>query len=188
VTAIDAPPGLGLGGRPTGEFPARPGPRRLAGVAARWVVVCAAITLPLARRGGADPATLVVGALTCVAVAAVGLAVRRARIAIDPDGIRWGWTGAAIRMPRARLVRAEVYDDGIALVSRRGPWFLAARDWDRFDAMVRAVQRAGLPVAENGGRAPLRARVQGYGRFLDGLLVLAMVGATVLAVVAAAGA
>jgi hypothetical protein len=186
VTAIDAPPGQGLGGRPTGEFPARPGPRRLAGIAASWACVCAAITIPLARRGGADPASLVVGALTCIAVTAVGLAVRRARIAVDPDGVRWGWASLGFRMTRARLVRAEVYTDGIALVSRTGPWFLAARDWDRFDAMVRAVVRAGLPVAENAGRAPFRARVQAYGRFLDGLLVVAVLGATVLAVVALA--
>jgi len=186
VTAIDAPPGLGLGGRATGEFPARPGPRRLAGWALRWVVATGAVTIALARRGRVDPATLIVLALTWIAVAGVGFAVRRARLAVDRDGVRWGWTGLGFRMSRARLVRADVYADGIALVSRRGSWFLAARDWDRFDALVRAVGRAGLPVAENAGRAPLRARVQAYGRFLDGLLVLAMLGATVLALIAVA--
>src|SRR5262249_10589714 len=128
LTAVDAPPGLGLGGRPTGEFGARRGPRRLAGAAFRFVAAAAIATLLLARRHG--DALLTVLAITCVAMAGVGLAVRTARVAIDADGVRWGWSWAGVRMVRARLARADIYDDGVALVSRRGSWFLAARDWD----------------------------------------------------------
>jgi hypothetical protein len=124
--------------------------------------------------------------LSFLAVAGVGLAVRRARVAIDPDGIRWGWTWAGFRMARARLTRADVFVDGVALVSRRGSWFLSARDWDRFDALVRALARAGYPTAEHDHRAPFRARLQSYGRVLDTLLVLAMAAAAAILGAAAA--
>jgi len=73
---------------------------------------------------------------------------------------------------------AHVYGDGVTLEARRGSWwFLAARDWERFDALVRQVRRAELPVRDHVGRAPLRARLQSYGRFLDAMLVVAIAGA-----------
>jgi hypothetical protein len=184
VTAIDAPPGLGLGGRPTGEFAARPGPRRLAQLAFRFAIVAGGLTIALVRRH--TDGTLPVLATACAAVTAVGLAVRSARIAIDPDGVRWGWSWLGFRMARARLVRADVFADGVALVSKRGSWFLAARDWDRFDALVRALGRAGLPTTAHDHRAPWRARMQSYGRVLDGLLVFAMAGAAAILGAAAA--
>jgi len=183
VTAVDAPPGLGLGGRPTGEFAARPGPRRLAQAAFRVVALAAVLTVLLARRTH-DAVSLVL-AVTCVAMASVGLAVRRARVAVDADGVRWGWSWAGVRMDRRRLQRADVFGDGVALVSRRGSWFLAARDWDRFDALVRALGRAGLPVQELGTRAPFGSRLQSYGVVLDALMILAMIGAMVVLVIAA---
>jgi hypothetical protein len=184
VTAIDAPPGRGLGGRPTGEFGARPGPRRLARISFRVALLAAGLTIALVRR--TTDGTLPVLAMTCVAIAGTGLAVRTARIEIDPDGVRWGWSWAGFRMARARMKRADVFRDGVALVSRAGSWFLAARDWDRFDALVRALERAGLPTTTHGGRAPFRARLQSYGRVLDTLVVIAMAGAAALLGAAAA--
>jgi hypothetical protein len=186
VTAIDAPPGLGLGGRPLGEFGSRPGPRRLAQLAFRVSLVAGALTFALIRHRHAHQATFAVLALTCVAFTSVGLAVRRARVAIDPDGVRWGWAWAGFRMGRARLVRADVFDDGVGLVSKRGSWFLSARDWDRFDALVRAIGRAGMPTISHPNRAPLRARLQSYGRVLDTLLIVTMAAAAAILGAAAA--
>jgi hypothetical protein len=153
-------------------------------VAFRVAVLAALLTIVMVHRH--PNATLFVLAMTCVAVAGTGLAVRTARVAIDPDGVRWGWSWAGFRMARARMKRADVYGDGVALVARAGSWFLAARDWDHFDALVRALERAGLPTVVHDGRAPWRARVQSYGRFLDALLVLAMAGAAALLGAAAA--
>jgi hypothetical protein len=183
VTAVDAPPGLGLGGRPTGEFAARPAPRRLAQAAFRFVTLATILTILLSRH--AHDAVLPVLAVSCLSLAGVGTAVRRARIAVDRDGVRWGWSFAGFRMPRPRMSRADVFADGVALVSRRGSWFLAERDWDRFDALVRSLARAGLPVTAHGGRAPLRARLQSYGLVLDSLMVVAMLGGFGILVAAA---
>ncbi|MBA3821170.1 MAG: hypothetical protein H0X17_19960, partial [Deltaproteobacteria bacterium] len=61
-------------------------------------------------------------------------------------------------------------------------WFLAARDWERFDVLVRQVRRAELPIQEHAGKAPLRQRLQSYGRFLDALLVFAIVGSIATAI------
>jgi hypothetical protein len=70
---------------------------------------------------------------------------------------------------------AHVYKDGVALEAKRGSqWFLAARDWDRFDGLVRQLRRAALPLQEHGVRAPFRMRRQSYGLVLDGLRVFAM--------------
>ena len=108
---------------------------------------------------------------------ALGFAVRRARIAVTRYGVRWGWDALGFQQPASKIVRAHIYRDGIALEARRGSqWFLAARDWDRFDALVRQVRRAELPVVEHTIKAPLRQRLQSYGRFLDAMLVFAILG------------
>jgi hypothetical protein len=71
----------------------------------------------------------------------------------------------------------------VALEARRGSWwFLAARDWDRFDAIVRQLRRAELPLTDHDRTAPLRARLQSYGRFLDLLLVGTITASVVVAV------
>jgi hypothetical protein len=89
-------------------------------------------------------------------------------------------------MERDRIRQIEIFRDAIAMRPRRGStWFLAAYDWDRFDALVFAVERSGLPTVRNDRRAPLGARLQSYGRVLDGLLVLTMVGATLIVGLAA---
>ncbi len=188
MSATDVPLHLGLGGRVAGEFVARPGPRRLAQVAVRWVLVAGAVAVAVARRRQLEALAPAIAILATVflSVTLVGLAVRRARVTIDAGGVRWGWGSLGVRMDRDRLRSVGVYTDAIALVPRRGStWFLSARDWDRFDAMARAVARADLPVEVHPRRAPWRARLQSYGRVLDGLLLGAMLGASALIVVAA---
>jgi hypothetical protein len=188
MSAVDVPTYRGLGGRAAGDFAARPGARRLAGVAMRWVLIAGTVALAFAARRPADPAAVgvVVWALTLAAVAGVGLAVRRARVTIEPGGVRWGWRWLGVRIDRDRLRSVDVHADAVVLRPRRGStWHLSARDWERFAALVAAVERAGLPVIRHVGRAPLGARLQSYGRVLDGLLVLTMLASTILVAVAA---
>jgi len=188
VSAVDVPLHLGLAGRMSGEFAARPGPRRLAGIAARWVLACGTIECTLAARRPWVPeaVTVVVASLMFAGFVGVGLAVRRARVTVESGGVRWGWGWLGFRMERDRLRAVDAYTDAIALRPRRGSaWFLSARDWERFDALVIAVERAGLPLVRRSQAAPLAARLQSYGRVLDGLLVLTMLGATLMIALAA---
>lgn len=188
MSATDVPVHLGLGGRVAGQFEARPWPRRLAQLAVRYTAVAGAVALAVARRRQLEPLlpAVAIMAMVMLSVTLVGLAVRRARVTVEAGGVRWGWSWLGVRMDRDRLRGVAIYRDAIALVPRRGStWFLSARDWDRFDALARAVARAGLPVETHDRDAPWRARLQSYGRVLDGLLIAAMVGATVLIAVAA---
>jgi len=180
MTALDLPPGIGLVGTPLGTFHAPRRARRAAAASLVTVVVLGAITWALVSRHpyhrGAS--TQVVLPVAFVAFAGLGLIVRRARVAITRDGVRWGWTAFGFHQPASRITTAHVYGDGIALEARRGSWwFIAARDWDRFDVLVRHLRRAELPIRDHAGRAPLRARLQSYGRFLDLLLVGSVIGA-----------
>jgi hypothetical protein len=188
MSAVDVPLHLGLGGRVAGEFVARSGPRRLARRAARWVVIAAAIAIAIVLRRPWQPHSgLVLGsALMFAAFAGVGLAVRRARVSVSADGVRWGWGWLGVRLERDRIRAVDVYRDAVAFRHRRGStWFLTAYDWDRFDALVLAVERSGLQTRRNAAGAPWLARLQSYGVFLDGLLWLAIVGSTLLVILAA---
>jgi hypothetical protein len=136
-------------------------------------------TMALAARRPYEHATLVILPLVLVAIAGVGLAVRRAHVVVGADGIRWGWPWLGVRLDVGRLVGVAVYTDAIAFEPRRGStWFLSALDWDHFAGLARAVERAGLPVTRHDRGAPLRARLQGYGRVLDSLMVAVMLVAT----------
>ena len=180
MSAIDLPPGIGLQGTPLGTFTAPPGARRLSRIALIAIVVLGAITWYFVSRHpySRHASTRVVVPVALTLVALLGFAVRRARVIVTRDGVRWGWDSLAFTQERARIARAHVWKDGVTLEAKRGSWwFLSARDWDRFDALVRQLRRAELPVEEHDRRAPLRARLQSYGRFLDGLLVLSMVAA-----------
>ncbi len=180
MTAIDLPPGIGLVGTPLGVFRSPRRARALAWSATAIVAVLGAITWGCVYRHPYrdEASTQFVLPVAFGSLALLGLAVRSARVAVTRDGVRWGWSSFGFHQGAARIVVAHVYRDGVALEARRGSWwFLAARDWDRFDALVRQIRRAELPVRDHEGRAPLRARLQSYGRFLDGLLVVAMVGA-----------
>jgi hypothetical protein len=186
VAAIDTPPGLGHDDARAAGFRAPRGPRRLAEAAMRLTVVLTVLVVVVVgrRRGDAGP-LLVAWAVSASALALVGAAVRRARVTVAADGIRWGWGGLTVRMSRERITRAEIYRDGVALRARRGStWFLARRDWERFDSLARAIADAGLPAAALDRTAPFTARLQSYGRFLDALLVLAVLTAATAAVLA----
>ena len=179
MSAIDLPPGIGLQGTPLGQFrpPARS--RRLATVALVLVIAFGMLTwLSVSRHPYRDHAsTQVILPVAFAAIALLGFAIRRAQLAITRDGVRWGWDALSFTQQASRIVTAHAYQDGVALEARRGSWwFLAARDWDRYDAIIRQMKRADLPVREHPGRAPLRARLQSYGRFLDALLVGAIGG------------
>jgi hypothetical protein len=188
VSALDLPPGIGLVGTPLATFLAPARARRLASVALGLVIALGAVTWGLVARHpyhrGAS--SQVVLPIAFAAFAGLGFLVRRARVAITRDGVRWGWVAFGFHQPAARIAVAHVYADGVALEARRGSWwFLAARDWDRFDVLVRQVRRAELPTRDHAGKAPLRARLQSYGRFLDGLLIASVTGAAAVLVWAA---
>ena len=188
MSALDLPPGIGLVGTPLGTFHAPRRARRLAAWSTGLVIVLGAATWVLVSRHpyrhGAS--TQVVLPVAFAAFAGLGLLVRRARVAVTRDGVRWGWTAFGFHQPASRITTAHVYPDGVALEARRGSWwFIAARDWDRFDALVRQLRRAELPIRDHANRAPLRARLQSYGLFLDLLVLGSVCGATVVAVWAA---
>ena len=180
MSAIDLPPGIGLQGTPLGTFRAPPRARRLANLSLTSVIAIGAVTWAFVSRHPYrwHASTQVVLPVAFAAFAVLGFAVRRARVSVTRDGVRWGWDSLGFTQEAARIVAAHVYRDGVALEAKRGSWwFLAARDWDRFDALVRQLRRAELPIKDHDGSAPLRARLQSYGRFLDGLLVLSIAGA-----------
>ncbi|HEU5058129.1 MAG TPA: hypothetical protein VFU21_16470 [Kofleriaceae bacterium] len=189
MSAVDAPPGIAFAGVAAGEFVARPRPRRLAARVMALVAVTGAITLAIGiRRAPAAGAELLLAApLVCWSVAAVGYAVRRARLRIDHDGVRWGWTDVGFRVTRDRMRRIDLYRDGISVRQKRGStWYLSGHDWDVFQRMPGVLRRAGLPVEAHERRAPIGARLQSYGIVLD-LLLVADAAASVFALGVALG-
>jgi hypothetical protein len=179
--AIDLPPGIGLAGTPLGTFHAPRRARRLATVSLVLIVAMAVLTVYFVAQPPyrwRHASTQIVLSFAFVAIALLGFAVRRARVVVTRDGVRWGWDLVSFAQDAARIVCAHVYTDGVAFEARRGSWwFIAARDWDRFETFVRFLRRAQLPVQDHAGTAPLRARLQSYGRFLDVLLVLSVLSA-----------
>ncbi len=188
MSAIDLPPGIGLAGTPLAVFRAPRRARRLAYVTIVFVIGFGALTWYLALqhpwRSGTSKQLVLPIALASFSL--IGIAVRSARLAVSRDGVRWGWSGLGFTQQASRVVRASIYRDGITLESKRGSWwFLAARDWDRFEALVRQLRRTEMTVAEHESKAPYRARMQSYGRFLDVMLLGACLGSIVLALWAA---
>lgn len=184
MSVLDLPPGVGLVGAPLATFHAPQRAKRLAWIATVLVAALLVVTWYFVsrhywRRGSS---TMVVLPVAFLMVTGLAVAVRTARVAITRDGIRWGWTSLGFTQSASRIAMAHVYADGIALEARRGSkWFLAARDWERFDALVRQLRRAELPITEHAGKAPLRQRLQSYGRFLDGLVVGSVLAALAVA-------
>lgn len=183
MTAVDIPPVIGLVGTTRAAFRARPGGRRLALIATIFTAIAWGLTWWIVIANGRQhhwvksttTAAYMVLPIAIFLFAGVGLAVRTARIWIDGGGVRWGWRGLHVRMEIERLDCAEIYADGVALAAKKGSrWFLAARDWDRFDVLAREIERAGMPIKTVAGRAPLRARLQSYGRVLDGMMIVTM--------------
>ena len=174
MSAVDAPLLSDAAGVAAGEFASRRRPRRLAARVFYLVLVTSAVTILLALRRfhSATSEVLLAASLMCLCVAGVGHAVRRARVRIDADGVRWGWDSLHVRVRRDRLQGIDVYRDAIAVRPQRGStWYLSGHDWDGFDRMPGALRRAGLPSEERPRRAPVRARLQSYGIVLDLLLV-----------------
>ncbi|MBX3161665.1 MAG: hypothetical protein KF773_37235 [Deltaproteobacteria bacterium] len=179
MSAVDLPPGIGLAGTPLGTFTAPLRSRRLAALALLVSLVGGAATWYLVSRHPwrVGSRTAIVFPVAFVAFALLGLAVRAATVAVTRDGVRWGWTAFGFHQPATKIAAAHVYRDGVALEARRGSWwFIAARDWVRFDALVRQLRRSDLRIVDHDRRAPVRARLQSYGRFLDGLLVFSILG------------
>ena len=180
MSTVDLPPGIGLQGTPLGTFRAPTRARRLAALSLLIVLALGAITWAFVIRHPYrwHASTQFVLPIAFLAFTSLGYAVRRASVAVTRDGVRWGWDALGFTQDRSKIVTAHVYRDGVAFEAKRGSWwFIAARDWDRFDAFVRHLRRAALPVTDHEGKAPLRARLQSYGRFLDGLLILSVAGA-----------
>jgi hypothetical protein len=189
MSAVDAPPGIAFAGVAAGEFVARRRPRRLAGHVMLLVAVTGGITAAIGvrRAPGSTAELLLAVPLVCWSVAAVGYAVRRARLRIDRDGVRWGWDEIGFRVTRDRMERIDLYRDAIAVRQRRGSvWYLSGHDWDLFQRMPAVLRRAGLPVQAHERRAPLAARLQSYGIVLD-LLLVADAAAAVFALGVALG-
>jgi hypothetical protein len=188
VSALDLPPGIGLVGTPLGTFLAPARSRRTAAWSLTLVLLLGAATWGFVarhpyRHGSSSQVVLPVAFL---AFATLGLSVRRARVAITRDGVRWGWRSFGFHQPASRIAVAHIYQDGVALEAKRGSWwFISARDWDRFDVLVRHVRRSELATEDHAGKAPLRARLQSYGRFLDWLLRLSVLGAAAVLIWAA---
>jgi len=180
MSVVDLPPGIGLVGTPLGTFRAPQRARRLATASLVVVSLVGILTWVFVwqHRYRWHASTQFVLPLAFGAMSLLGFLVRSAHVAVTRDGVRWGWKSLSFTQEASRIVTAHIYRDGVALEARRGSWwFLAARDWDRFDALVRQLRRAELPLQDHDGKAPLRARLQSYGRFLDGLLVAAMLAA-----------
>jgi hypothetical protein len=180
MSVVDLPPGIGLVGTPLGTFHAPRRARRLSTLSLASVLAMAVITWWFVSKHPYrwHSSTQIVLPFALLCVSGLGFLIRRASVAVTRDGVRWGWPSLSFTQEAARIVTAHVYGDGVTLEATRGSWwFLAAHDWDRFDALVRQLRRADLPLKEHAGKAPLRARLQSYGRFLDALLVLAIVGA-----------
>lgn len=174
MSAVDAPPGVDFAGPGLGEFTAPAAKRRLARRVFWFVLAAGVATVALAARHPHRPGNhvLLAAPLFLAAVAGLGWAVRSARIQIGADGVRWGWSMLGFRLRRRRLAWARAYADAVALRPRRGSiWYLGQADWDRFTEIAAAFRRAEIPLAVHEGRAPLWARLQSYGRFLDLLLL-----------------
>jgi hypothetical protein len=185
VSVVDLPPGIGLQGTPLGTFQSPRGARRLAAAALAVSVVLGAVTWYFVSRHPwrREASVLITLPVAFTALALLGLAVRHARVLVTRDGVRWGWSSLGFHQQASRIKCAHIYRDGVALEARRGSWwFLAARDWDRFDALVRQLRRAELPLADHDRKAPLRARLQSYGRALDLLLAGTIAASVAVAV------
>ncbi len=174
MAAIDLPPGIGLRGPALARFRAPLGARWLARVSLIAVVVLGGITWafvsrhPYHRHASAQ----VVLPVAFTMVSMLGFIVRSAKLELTRDGVRWGWESVSFSQTAAAWKCAHVWTDGITLERKRGgTWFLGSGDWDRFEALVRQLRRTTLPFEDHATKAPLRARMQSYGKFLDGLLV-----------------
>src|SRR6185436_10326079 len=111
MSALDLPPGIGLVGTPLGTFRAPLRARRLATFSLVIVIALGAITWAFVSRHPYrwNASTRVVLPVAFAALALLGFAVRRARVAITRDGVRWGWDALGFTQEASRIVTAHVY-------------------------------------------------------------------------------
>lgn len=188
MSVVDAPPGIDRAGLAAGEFRARKRPRRLARISFVLCLGDAALCWYLASQQRIMRGTtiLIIGPLVCLSIAAVGLAVRSARLRIDRGGVGWLLGAMQFRIGRDRIDRIRVFDTAAAIAAKRGStWYLSSYDWERFDDFLHAFSEAELSPERCEGKAPFRARLQGYGWVLDGLMLLSVLGSFLLLVFAA---
>jgi hypothetical protein len=187
VSAVDAPPGVALADIPAGEFASTIRSQRFSRRVLVYVAAASAATMIVAARRWHAPLVelLFVVPMVCLSVAAVGHAVRRARLRIDGDGVRWGWRVIGFRLRRDRVARASAFADAVAIRPRRGAtWYLCRRDWARFEGVAGALEATGIAVTRSRDRAPLGARLQSYGLALDILLLASAAAVSVALLVA----
>src|SRR5688572_2773441 len=94
MSAVDIPPGIGLVGTPLATFHAPKRARRLAATALVCAIVLGAITWAFVFRRPyrwQHASTQFVLPVMFAAIATLGYLVRRARVAVTRDGVRWGW-------------------------------------------------------------------------------------------------
>ena len=155
--------------------------RRLAVIAFVYTLVIGGIVFvrsgrpdTIIREGEAAAAVGMIVPLFCTTVALVVLGVRMAGLTVDDGGVSWGMGLIAFRLRAPAIESCRLYRDAVA-VTRRGrrfTWYVCARDYGPFPEVVGAFRRSRLPLVEDGGPAPLAARLQSYGLAIDFLLVI----------------
>ena len=93
MSVVDLPPGIGLVETPLGIFRAPHRARRLSTISVVAVIFLGGITWYFVSRHPYrwHASTQFVLPIALGAVSLLGFAVRRARLAITRDGVRWGW-------------------------------------------------------------------------------------------------
>ena len=179
VSAVDLPPGIGLRGTPLGAVPraarARAGSRRH-----RWSLrrrarrasPGASVSRHPYRRQRRARRSCCRSRSRRSRCSASRCAARE--LAITRDGVRWGWDALSFTQQASRIVDARTsMRDGVALEAQAR---LAGGSSRRATGIgsTRSSASCAAPSCrsqEHAGKAPLRARLQSYGRFLDALLV-----------------
>jgi len=174
-------------------FGASPGARRLAVIAFLYTLGVGGVVFVrsgrpdfIIREGESAAALGMIVPLFCITVALVVLGVRLAALTVDDSGVSWGMGLLAFRLRVAVIESCRVYRDAVA-VTRRGrrfTWYVCARDYGPFPEVLAAFRRSRLPCLEDGGAAPLAARLQSYGLAIDFLLVVDALAVTAVFVAA----
>ena len=163
MSALDLPPGIGLRGHAARHVSraARRAPARARSRSALVIVlgahhlglrVAPSVSPPREHAGrAADRVRRVRAARLRRAPRARRDHPRRRALGLDVARLHAG--RRAHRRPRTSTATASR-----SRRARGSWWFLAARDWDRFDALVRQLRRAELPLERSRRHAPLRAR------------------------------
>lgn len=171
MSYLDAPFGFDPTGGPAGEVRAPKSVKAFARVvfAAASTLACVCVVLAMRRAGAVDNLSICLGGW---AACWLGFAVRHASARVDKAGVTWGWGNTRVRMKRERIKEIVLYSDALALVPQRGStWFLSVRDWFPMKTFSAEIAEQGFDLQVLDRRAPLRARLQSYGRMLDVVMI-----------------